>query len=663
MAATAASLLTLSGVAVADNIGNRLDTSIDAVAEIMPLNVGGPNGSTKLYVDNTNGDGKNGCNLTGDTKLVVSVESSNPAVATVSPASAEFTSCGSEPTLTIHAVSAGTTTVRVSQTSNDTGGTFNLAPATFDVNVTAPAPANTAPVVTVDGVDQGAEYSKGAVPAATCKVTDAEDGNKSFAAALSTDGLDADGLGSQTASCSFTDGGGLTASASESYRIMDKSAPVIGYTVSPTGPDGTNGWYTGTVTVDWTVTESDSPNSLTTDGCADVTVSADQLGTSYTCSAKSSGGVSSVTTTESIKRDGNGPSVSYTSAAGTLGNGGWYVSPVTATFTATDGFSGPATQTGTTPSGSQQGAAVFLGSPEFSDDAGNTTQVGAASSPAFMIDTVAPAVGVAVLSGTPNAAGWYRTPVTASFTGTDATSGIVGVNPKVVPTGTDQGELTLQSPEFQDVAGNTTPAGVKQAVVKVDTVAPSVALVDGPAEDESYYFGSVPASPTCTASDATSGVAGACSISGFDQTVGTHTVVATATDRAGNVSTAQRTYTVLAWTTKGFYSPVDMGGALNIIKGGSTVPLKFEMFAGSTELTSPSDILSFTTAKVSCAALAGAVTDEIEVLSTGGTSLRYDTTGGQFVQNWKTPTGAGVCYKATMTAQDGSTVVAYFKTR
>ncbi len=53
--------------------------------------------------------------------------------------------------------------------------------------------------------------------------------------------------------------------------------------------------------------------------------------------------------------------------------------------------------------------------------------------------------------------------------------------------------------------------------------------------------------------------------------------------------------------------------------------------------------------------------DAVEIVSTGGTSLRYDTTGGQFIQNWKTPTGAGTCYSATMTAADGSAITAYFK--
>jgi hypothetical protein len=237
-----------TSVGLADDVSNNLDGSIDAVAEVMPLNAGGASGSTTLYVQPRGSDGKPGCNLTSSTALVIALISSNTSVATVSPSSITFTSCGDTPTITITPHNQGSATISASQTSNNTGGTFNLAPVTFTVNV-APPP-NTPPTVVVAGVTGGASYNKGSVPAATCQVTDAEDGNSSFAATLSaiTGPYASDGIGQQTASCSYTDGGGLTAAASETYSIVDPSAPSIGYVVVAATPDGTNGWYKSDVT-------------------------------------------------------------------------------------------------------------------------------------------------------------------------------------------------------------------------------------------------------------------------------------------------------------------------------------------------------------------------------------------------------------------------------
>ncbi len=208
-----------------------------------------------------------------------------------------------------------------------------------------------------------------------------------------------------------------------------------------------------------------------------------------------------------------------------------------------------------------------------------------------------------------------------------------------------------------DRADNSTSTTVSD--IDIDLTDPSTPTFNGgPAPGSSFYFGNNPPAPTCSSSDALSGL-DSCVVTGGGSTVGPHTYTATATDNAGNTSTATLNYTVLAWTPKGFYSPVDMGGVWNTVKGGSTVPLKFEVFAGSTELTSTSDITSFTTKRVSCTSGTGSE-DAIEIV-TGGTSLRYDTTGGQFIQNWKTPTGAGTCYSATMTAADGSGITALFK--
>lgn len=560
-------LTTTASTVLADNVSNNLDASVDAVAEVMPLTLGGANGTTQLYVVPTNGDGKNGCNLIGSTTLVVSVASSDAGVATVSPSSITFGSCGDTPTLTVAPHNAGTATITVSQTSNSTAGTFDLAPATFTVNV-APPP-NTAPEASITGVTGGASYEIGSVPAASCEVTDAEDGNSSFAATLSaiTGPLAAYGLGEQTASCSYTDGGGLTASASVTYIIVDTTDPVITF-VSRTAANA-NGWNNGDVTVTWSCIDGGS-------GVVDTTVS------------------------QTVSTEG-----ADQSAKGTC-----------------------------------------------EDHAGNSafdTQTG------INIDKTAPAASASA-SPAANANGWNNTDVTVSFSGTDSLSGIdICTTPTVL---SNEGANQSASGTCTDKAGNVS-ASASASGINIDKTAPTVSLVGGPADSGSYYFGFVPAAPTCSATDTLSGVDGACSVAGYSAGVGTQAVTASATDKAGNSASASATYTVLAWTAKGFYQPVDMNGVWNTVKAGSTVPLKFELFAGSTELTDTADVRGFAVTPVACPA-SGYVADAIEMTATGGTSLRYDATSGQFIQNWQTPKKAGACYSVTMTALDGSTLSANF---
>jgi len=654
-AAVAAGSLLLAGggVAFADDIYNNLDASIDATVEIMPLNAGGANGSTTLAVRTVNDDGKQGCNLTGSTTLTLNLSSNNPAVATVSPSQVVFTSCSDTKALTITPVGAGTVTVSASQAGNTTGGTFNLAPATFSVNVAAPAPLNTAPVLNITGVTNGRTYTKGTVPAALCNVTDKEDGNSTFDAKLGAiTGTDAaTGIGSQEATCSYTDKGGLTASSSVTYNIVDGSAPSIGYTLSPETPDGDNGWYRTAVKLHWIITEEDSPSTVKPIGCEDQEITADQVGTDYSCSATSSGGTAALQTVN-LGKDETAPTVAADGADGVKGSNGWYISDVDASFTGTDVTSGllAATQTVTS---SGEGATVKVDSPAFTDIAGNTTAAGAASQ-TFKIDKTAPEVSYTSAAGTQGADGWYRSDVVAKFTGTDALSG--SVTPTQTVTSEGEGEaVTVESLAFSDNAGNTTPAGAASQTFKIDKTAPTVSF-DSIVADS--YFGATAAQPTCTASDTLSGVSGNCVVSGYDTKNGTHTLKATATDLAGNTTTVEQTYTVKAWTLKGFYQPIDMNGVLNTVKNGSTVPAKFEIFAGDTELTDPA-LAKFTTKQVACSLLSPI--DDIETTATGNTSLRYDATSGQFIYNWKTPATAGSCYTLTMTANDGSSISANFK--
>jgi hypothetical protein len=138
------------------------------------------------------------------------------------------------------------------------------------------------------------------------------------------------------------------------------------------------------------------------------------------------------------------------------------------------------------------------------------------------------------------------------------------------------------------------------------------------------------------------------------------------------------TLSVTGWHLTGFYEPVGVPKTIftpsasmlpvptattvwNTIKGGQAVPLKFEIFVsvGGAERMDLTDVASFTIAQFSCSS--GAYEDPVDFTTPGNTELRY--TGSEFHQNWKTPTGVNKCYRATMTASDGSHLSAFFKTK
>ena len=88
------------------------------------------------------------------------------------------------------------------------------------------------------------------------------------------------------------------------------------------------------------------------------------------------------------------------------------------------------------------------------------------------------------------------------------------------------------------------------------------------------------------------------------------------------------------------------------------MPLLFEVFAGRTELTSPSAVVQPLT--VTPTACDNGPQDNIELPILGGTGLRYEL--GLFIYTWKTPKTRG-CYVVTVTMTDGSAISAKFRLR
>ena len=334
---------------------------------------------------------------------------------------------------------------------------------------------------------------------------------------------------------------------------------------------------------------------------------------------------------------------------GTEGLNNWYTSNVTVAWTVTDPESAVVIDSGCgTQEFTSETTAVTSSCSAHSDGGSSSDSV------ALKIDKTGPSAVLSVTAGTPGANDWYTSDVTVSTSGSDSISSPVTCTADQQQT-TDSSGAVFNGSCTND-AGLTTNAA--SLTVKRDATAPGITWNGGPADGSSYYFGSVPAAPTCTATDSLSGPDD-CVVNGYSNAVGFHTLTATAHDKAGNTKVETRSYTVLAWTLKGFYQPVDMNGIFNTVKNGATVPLKFEIFAGQTELTDTADVMSLKSGAIACDATAP--TDEVEATATGQTVLRYDTTAGQFVYNWQTPKTAGKCYRVTMTTLDGSSLSAYFK--
>ena len=169
-----------------------------------------------------------------------------------------------------------------------------------------------------------------------------------------------------------------------------------------------------------------------------------------------------------------------------------------------------------------------------------------------------PKIVATVSSATPRSGyGWYRSPVTVTFRCTTDGAPLTAACPAAVVLGRDGAAQSVTRTVSATDGGMST---VTVRGINIDRSRPSVSVAG--VRSGATYYGTVPKA-ACRAKDALSGVA-RCAIVLRGGPTGTVTFRASATDRAGNVSTVSGTYRVVATQLRGTsYSK----GAWNVTAG------------------------------------------------------------------------------------------------
>lgn len=643
----AAALTAVSAPAFADTIHDDVAASGPTT---IAMNGGTASTTIKYYVQ-----AAGGCDVSSGSPSVWRVNVGGPAGVSASPSTVSFESCELRRSVTFTATSAGNRPVTLTHLSGPNLGGANAAnPASFTLVVTAPT--NTAPEVTVGGVSDDATYEHGDVPPASCSVADAEDQNPAATPVLSavTGPLSAHGLGTQTATCSYVDSGGLSDSASVTYTIRDSEDPVLNtpgdQTLEATGPQGAEASWTGPSATDNVALAEPaacdvaSPHTFDlgthTVHCAATDVAGNHVSGSFTVTVNDHTGPS-LSVSDDVTVEATGP-------AGAVAS---YDAP-----SASDLYDGPVSASCLPPSGSTFGVGDTDVTCTASDSSGNLSSAGFT---VHVLDTTPPAVDVP--SGrTAEATGPDGAAVSFSVTATDLVDGATDVScdhqsGDVFPLGT-----TVVTCSSADTRGNTGTGSFEVSVS--DTTAPALSL-PGDINAGATSAAGAPVTYAASATDLVdpSVVTDCIPASGSIFAPGATTVNCSATDAAGNTAAGSFRVTV-SFAFVGFSQPVDNHGVLNVVKGGQSVPLKWSIGNGTGGFVSALGVVqSVRQSTIACSS--GTGTDDIEATTTGATGLRYDSTANQYIYNWQSPRGAGSCYRVSVTLTDGSVKSALFRTK
>ncbi len=283
--------------------------------------------------------------------------------------------------------------------------------------------------------------------------------------------------------------------------------------------DSCSSWFNTDVTLHWDI--SPVPDSAT--GCDDQSFSSEG-DTSVQCDVTWSDGTGSQTTHVKIDKT---PPRDVTVSSPAPGDDGWYRSPVDLTLTGVDDLSGIASCDSPSYSG-PDGLHVPVGS--CTDNAGNSTE-------AFIkYDSTPPVNDGGVPDRPPDHSTWYTHPVTFTFSGSDALSGLAECDAPVY-SGPD-GTGVRVSGSCRDLAGNATAA--QSPTFDYDATPPTVAVVASRPPDHNGWYNH-PVSFSASGTDAASGVASCSAPTNYTGPAGAHASVSgSCIDMAGNVGTATR---------------------------------------------------------------------------------------------------------------------------
>jgi hypothetical protein len=557
-----------------------------------------------------------------------------------------------------------TTAVNAGVETADAAASAGGVQACDDLNNCASSPADIggnkidrkAPVIScgsADSVWHGADQS------VTCSASDdgsglAVSGDSSFT--LSTNvAANTDTTSAMTGTHLVADGVGNsdTAGPVGPFKI-DKKAPTYTCDTAPTA------WSGSDITINCTAADSgsglnpvtDASFSLSTNVTPGTETSDASTGTKTLTDAV--GHATTAGPITGLNVDKKNPTITFLSK--TMPNtSGWNNASVTVNWTCSDGGSGIVSNSDSKTLATEGANKSATGT--CTDNVGHTssdTQTG------INIDETAPTVAY-TSAPAPNGAGWYKTNVVATFTATDTLSGFAGPSTTKTDTSTTSGEgsaVTVGSPAFTDLAGNTAVAGTKTSdPFKIDKTPPTVS-VTSVSNLAPYTLGAVPVAGCSTTDPGGSGVATSATASvtgGTGNGVGTFTATCSgAVDTAGNNQAApvSVTYTVNYGGLGGILQPINPDNT-SVFSRGKAVPVKFQL-GGDQPNGFNSSGWKLQQQPVNCAIVTDVGTVVEAVVDNPSNGFRYDSTADQYIYNANFKDQAvGTCWKVVVTLDSG----------